>query len=202
MPSFFRFRLKSTAPRDPPFDYQTIDYEVIRREFARIEAWMQDFRVSNHEPYVDLVIDAASHVFSKRPPHLQAIHDNDNFMCDILSVLRQAADPVKNTTASKLMLMVWQARYLYEKYRSARIQGKVDPSTNTVPRLAVDEDYNERIETLMPSLKAELILVLTDLDDILPHVPSNMLADDASGLDVAPVGAGSLRREDGYEVGW
>jgi hypothetical protein len=109
-------------------------------------------------------------------------------MCEALFALQLATDPIKNTTASKPMLMVWQARYLSKKCRSARTQGKVDSSTNTVPRPTVDEDYNERIETLMHSLKAELTAVWMDLDDILPYVSLEMSADDASGLDMASVG--------------
>jgi len=47
----------------------------------------------------------------------------------------------------------------------------------------VDEDYNERIETLMHSLKAENIAVLLDLDDVLPYIDGE---DDYAGNNAGP----------------
>ncbi|KAF3053539.1 hypothetical protein E8E11_011544 [Didymella keratinophila] len=192
MPSFFRFRSKPTVLGNPPFDYQTLEYETIRAILAGIDSWMQGFRVLCHEPHRKLGTDTAPHIFSKRskhPKHLRMFHYKHDFMCAALFVLRQAANPMKNTTTSNFMLMVWQARYLFEKCRSAKIQGYGDAAADTVPRLAVDEDFNERIETPMHSLKAEIIAVLLDLDDVLPYMDEeDNYAGNNAGPDIASVG--------------
>lgn len=49
----------------------------------------------------------------------------------ILRALRRAGDPIHNPTTSKLLLMDWQARYIWVKCRIEKIRG--DPSSDTVP---------------------------------------------------------------------
>lgn len=122
MSAFFRgFRSKPTTPAEHP----SIDYGVIQVTLARIEADMKNLRISNHQPYHDMLAKAQCCSLSECPKHIQKLLEDNRTMEAIFARLQDAADVTKATNADKLTLMIWQVRYLSEKCRIEKIRSNI-----------------------------------------------------------------------------